>query len=1011
MCLFSFPNSWSSLIFTARALLLGTLRHQLFEETLKTSDLTPKAVAKRIDSIVRRSAEDLVGSGMASHEAKRELFQMFPQIKSFIDRYTLVGPMQGRELVQLDDSHGRKSTFFKANKVDSIEETIVSPELGLKGNIDVVVRASMSETATSTPSNSLVGIELKTGHNQKPQPSHMAQLVLYTLMLQARYGLAEQTTDEQSMHANRAAVLLYLNSESLKAIHLAPSIPELKTLLGQRNIVAIEQKKLTEMRDVVLHFNKDDEWPEVKLQKPTPARLSPIVESENTCERCYANRACTMYASLEGKSSGAGNPGASRVHKSLLDRYTGHLSDLDFDYFATWDRLIDFEETATVRSVATKWLRSSDDQETATGKTISSLEIKNTEARHAVSGDTSQMTLVTFQRSRSAMKHTPLSSLGFQMGCYAIISVDECTTDTANHSLRARVYLARGVVQKSFAEEIVLRVSESDLSRVWRTVADMKDTKTPMFRLDRDDVATGLGTLRRNLVDLFTGEKSPELAESAIPRRISNLREFVAHRRSPAFTVSHRDALFNPPETATVPNVPGLDMMDLGLEFSSMNPDQRHAIDTAMRAKDYTLIQGLPGTGKTSTISFLVRLLVAHGKRVLVTSYTHAAVDNVIMKLMKTGLDKKQDDGSRAVIRIGNPSSCHPKVKHLLAPSVASEIEGDSGDTNAKAETIRRCIRRAQIIGVTALSIPRSSLLIGEQFDVVIVDEAGQINQPAVLGALMAADTFVLVGDHMQLPPLVSSALAEEGGFGTSMLKRLAEAHPDHVAQLTYQYRMAEDICQLSNDIVYGGKLKCATAQVANRRLELQGFPENATPGIFTHAVDPTNTVVFLDTDTRLENKREEIQYFESINDRRAGGSLVNETEAAIVEQVIQSLLACGVPATSIGIVCPFTAQIRLLESSSRVAEWKQQGLECSTIDKFQGRDKPVIILSFVRSNAKGKVGRLLSDSRRLNVAVSRAESKLIMVGSLTTLYTGSVVLRPALDRLKAAQRVFQTTA
>lgn len=183
-----------------------------------------------------------------------------------------------------------------------------------------------------------------------------------------------------------------------------------------------------------------------------------------------------------------------------------------------------------------------------------------------------------------------------------------------------------------------------------------------------------------------------------------------------------------------------------------------------MCARDYSLIQGLPGTGKTSTIAFVARLLAAHGKRVLITSYTHAAIDNLMMKLIESGM--AATNHSAPLIRVGNKSSCHQNVHSILASTVATVREGreKGNDELPSPDSLSSVVSSAKIIGVSALTIPRSALLVGQHFDVVIVDEAGQISQPAILGALMAADSFVLVGDHMQLPPLVQSELAERGG-------------------------------------------------------------------------------------------------------------------------------------------------------------------------------------------------------------------------------------------------------
>jgi DNA replication ATP-dependent helicase Dna2 len=313
------------------------------------------------------------------------------------------------------------------------------------------------------------------------------------------------------------------------------------------------------------------------------------------------------------------------------------------------------------------------------------------------------------------------------------------------------------------------------------------------------------------------------------------------------------------------------------------------------------------------------------------------------MKLLETGMaDTSAARPTPAIIRVGQKSSCHSAVRTVLASEVARGLELDRA-LHPSAESLRKVISSAAVVAVTALSIPRSPLLIGEHFDVVIVDEAGQISQPAILGALMAADSFVLVGDHMQLPPLVSSDLAEKGGehdlsttnlsshatltilvsppagFGDSMLKRLAEQHPNAVAQLTFQYRMHEDICQLSNDIIYGGSLRCGNDEVRRRKLDLPGFPENmGNQGItptgqwLVDVVDPNHPVIFMDTDKLRSSSAEcdGMNPLERSVGLRNGGSIVNDSEALLVQLVVGNLIDCGLHASSVGVISPFRAQV-----------------------------------------------------------------------------------------------------
>jgi DNA replication ATP-dependent helicase Dna2 len=392
-------------------------------------------------------------------------------------------------------------------------------------------------------------------------------------------------------------------------------------------------------------------------------------------------------------------------------------------------------------------------------------------------------------------------------------------------------------------------------------------------------------------------------------------------------------------------------------------------------ARDYTLLQGLPGTGKTCTLAFVARLLAAHGRRVLITSYTHAAVDNVVLKLMESGLaSTHKATGLPPLVRVGQRSSCHLDVRPVMVSELARNLDrkttanaesredknfangGTVDDSELpSASSLRTVVSSASIVCISALSVPRSPLLAGETFDVVIVDEAGQIGQPAILGALMAADSFVLVGDHLQLPPLVNSEIAELGGeffltfdssklgiaqyflthfkgYGVSMLKRLAEQFPYSIAQLTYQYRSNEDICRISSEAVYGGKLKCGNEAVRRRRLYLPDFPKSLPRAVskkvyhwLLGTINPNKSVVFVDTDNIKKSpeskprppsdpvlpKKEGIDPLEGTVGGRSGGSVVNETEAALVRYIVSGLIATGLTPSSIGVVCPFRAQVR----------------------------------------------------------------------------------------------------
>jgi DNA replication ATP-dependent helicase Dna2 len=199
---------------------------------------------------------------------------------------------------------------------------------------------------------------------------------------------------------------------------------------------------------------------------------------------------------------------------------------------------------------------------------------------------------------------------------------------------------------------------------------------------------------------------------------------------------------------------------------------------------------------------------------------------------------------------------------------------------------------------------------------------------------------------------------------------------------------------------MYKGELLCANQLVSTRKLVFSNRIDTTDwPSWAKAATDPGTPVIFVDTDIGSSGYS-----LERIAD--GPGSLVNVTEAQIARDLVHKFILHGVNVSSIGIICPYRAQTQLLGQAHLLGKSVEEGLEINTIDKFQGRDKDVIIFSLVRSNERGSIGRLLSDVRRLNVAVSRARRKLVLIGSFRTLSKGSPTLRPVFERLQKAGHV-----
>uniref|UniRef100_A0A8C1PIL4 DNA replication ATP-dependent helicase/nuclease n=1 Tax=Cyprinus carpio TaxID=7962 RepID=A0A8C1PIL4_CYPCA len=378
-------------------------------------------------------------------------------------------------------------------------------------------------------------------------------------------------------------------------------------------------------------------------------------------------------------------------------------------------------------------------------------------------------------------------------------------------------------------------------------------------------------------------------------------------------------------------------------------------------SKDYTLIVGMPGTGKTTTICTLVRILHACGFSVLLTSYTHSAVDNILLKLKRFKI---------GFLRLGRSQ----KVHHDILPFTEESCRAKGIQT---LEDLEQLYNKELIVATTCMGV-KHPIFSRRRFDFCIVDEASQISQPVCLGPLFYAQRFVLVGDHQQLPPIVQNAEARTLGMDESLFKRL-EHHSDAVVQLNVQYRMNSAIMSLSNALMYEGRLECGSERTASAVLQLPSRAQvEEELDLFVcqpqhsawvqAALEPNSPVCFLDTS--------EVPAPETVE--KSGIS--NNTEAILVQKSVFA----GCRASDIGVIAPYRQQLKAISSLLQGDAYK--ALEVNTVDKYQGRDKSVIIVSFVRSNPEGNLGELLQDWRRLNVAITRAKHKLLMLGSAPTL-------------------------
>lgn len=433
------------------------------------------------------------------------------------------------------------------------------------------------------------------------------------------------------------------------------------------------------------------------------------------------------------------------------------------------------------------------------------------------------------------------------------------------------------------------------------------------YIVDKDELTGSFGVLRANMCKL--------LVDKRLADQIVN---------------------FKPPQFITTP-------IELE-ETSILDEGQRRAVGHVLSAQDYALIVGMPGTGKTTTLAAIIGKLIAQGQSILLVSHTHAAIDNVLLKMISMfGQEFVHNNG----LRLGPVDRVNCKLAAM------TELPTCQQGLHARLNTV-------QLVAGTTMSTQHHPLFMKRRlFSWCIVDEATQLSLPACLGAIRFGAKFLLVGDPYQLPPLVRSRHVNAQPLANSLHHILLEAHPQAAATLHQQYRMCEEIQMIPNHLVYKGQLSCANESVRSRRLCIQSDDP---------IIDPNRPVVFIDTDKDHVGECEEI---------RVGTSYCNPKEAEIVVQLVKKFINAGLPSDSIAVISPFRPQLRLLRA-------KIEHVELATVDRFQGRDFPCVIVSLVRSNPLQMVGDLVSDWQRINVAFTRAQSKLIVIGSRSTLSSSS---------------------
>jgi superfamily I DNA and/or RNA helicase len=523
----------------------------------------------------------------------------------------------------------------------------------------------------------------------------------------------------------------------------------------------------------------------------------------------------------------------------------------------------------------------------------------------------------------------------------------------------------------------VLVTSESDTKdRGMRgVVCERRDSHLQVAVAEPPDDSDGKTTFR---ISLSGDEVSRQRQRAALDRartaernRLAELRDLLLGRGAPAFGEAKP-----------------LEPLD-----ASLNRPQQQAVQFALSARDVAIIHGPPGTGKTTTVVELIRQAVRRGDRVLACAPSNLAVDNLLERLVAAG--------ERAV-RLGHPARVLPTLReHTLdllveehadvrlarkftreafalfrkarkwtrarpEPGARQDMRQEARDLLAdarklEAQAVERILDGATVLCATTTGLD-PEILGRREFDLAVIDEAGQSTEPGCWIPLTRCRRLVLAGDHFQLPPTVLSREAAAEGYGISLLERLAARYGEMVTRrLTVQYRMHEAIMTFPSLELYDGELEADASVRGHRLCELPGVRAMSLTDAPLH---------FLDTaGAGFDECREP-----------DGESLLNPDEARLVCRRVRALLDFGLSPADVAVIAPYSAQVRHLREQLGVA-----GLEVDSVDGFQGREKEAVVISLVRSNPEGEIG-FLADVRRMNVALTRARRKLIVVGDSATL-------------------------
>ncbi|XP_017485181.1 PREDICTED: DNA replication ATP-dependent helicase/nuclease DNA2-like [Rhagoletis zephyria] len=974
-------KAWLSRVYqgggdACKAFLIGNIVHELFQECLRANKLSVSEVDEYFKKNLLNSATlTLYELGMSQADLISEIQPYIKSISYWLETY-------------LSKSFNDKRLFLIQRLYD-IENSIWSTRYGLIGKIDVTLEIIPRDLSIKVPTRSLVPLELKTGKSSF-SAQHSGQVILYSAIM------AEKHPHLKSIDG----YLVYLKDET-----------KTELVKGNRNTfrdIMVMRNKFVRFYDRFSNasFKEFFQINDLVVKGPEPTY------NTRSCERCEHQLDCALtYKCFDSKL-------LNNQNFEIATTATAHLSPDDFKFFTDCITLLEVEKQHAITSEKSAhfWnIRSEDCERSLIG--LSKMQIK-------FQGNSE----VTFSRSSRATEMLPLKLL---------TANEDATVNYALFEDR-RVVISEELVSSlktyelygSFCKQLCVAIGSVNRFSNEHSVIEIVLEKEQLNRLNSNAVFRI--DFLQNLSNRPMAINFSNILRLMSPEdeRCRELRDIVIRGRFPEHNIntckiSSFSKIFESPV------------------LSHLNPQQRRAILGVLKTR-CSLIFGSPGSGKTATIVALLQILVQLGFSVLVTTYTHVAVDNILLKLAKANVD---DPVYTDFLRVGSMKRIHSQLKEY-SDSFRTKDYIEKGDL-ASLESLYRSV---PIVAATCLGIDSHPIFAQRQFDFCILDEASQVFLATSLGPIYRANNFVLVGDQKQLPPVIQNPFARKNGLEESLFARLLkfadkenilasgdtaetfERFEDYVSKqnvnqidgvrifpLFIQYRMNLTIMALANKLTYSGKLRCANDEIERATLNHFLKPENTdtlsqegTSLYLSKAISASldDAVIFMDTcgiAKAVENSAPKSPTDSGGNlstptKSSIGGYVYNNFEAIIISRLIQTLLSIygkgGLTGADIGVISPFQRQVAHIKEVIGAEIVNEKHIEINTVDQYQGRDKEVIIYSCVKSSddlldsydsqpsslSTIVDSELLKDERRLNVAVTRAKKKLIIIGNRRTL-------------------------